>query len=53
MRIDRVKLIAEMARQSIKAQDLADKACVAIDETKAFSGYGFPAWFTVGGFRQQ
>lgn len=29
MRIDRVKLIAEMARQSIKAQDLADKACVS------------------------
>lgn len=29
MRIDRVKLIAEMARQSIRAQDLADKACVS------------------------
>lgn len=31
---------------------LADKAVVAIDETKAFSSYGFPSWFTVGGFRQ-
>lgn len=30
---------------------LADKAVVAIDETKAFSGYGFPSWFTVGGSR--
>lgn len=29
MRIDRVKLIAEMARQNIKAQDLAEKACVS------------------------
>ena len=31
---------------------LADKAVVALDETKAFSTYGFPSWFTVGGFRQ-
>lgn len=30
---------------------LGDKAVVAIDETKAFSGYGFPSWFTVGGSR--
>lgn len=29
MRIDRVKLIAEMARQEIKIQELADKACVS------------------------
>mgnify|MGYP002710991720 FL=1 len=29
MRIDRVKLIAEMARQDIKAQTLADRACVS------------------------
>lgn len=28
MRIDRIKLIAEMARQDIKAQELADKAKV-------------------------
>lgn len=30
---------------------LADKAVVAIDETKAFASYGFPTWFTVGGSR--
>lgn len=30
---------------------LADKAVVAIDESKLFSGYGFPSWFTVGGSR--
>lgn len=30
---------------------LADKAVVVIDETKLFSGYGFPSWFTVGGSR--
>ena len=29
MRIDRVKLIAEMARQCIKTQELADRACVS------------------------
>lgn len=29
MRIDRVKLIAEMARQDIHAQELADKAGVS------------------------
>lgn len=29
MRIDRVKLIAEMARQNIRIQDLADKALVS------------------------
>lgn len=29
MRIDRVKLIAEMARQDIHAQELADKASVS------------------------
>lgn len=29
MRIDRVKLIAEMARQEIKAQELAEKAGVS------------------------
>ena len=29
MRIDRVKLIAEMARQDLKIKDLASKACVS------------------------
>ena len=29
MRIDRIKLIAEMARQDIKAQELADKATLS------------------------
>lgn len=29
MRIDRVKLIAEMARQNIRIKDLADKATVS------------------------
>ena len=29
MRIDRVKLIAEMARQNIRIKDLADKAAVS------------------------
>lgn len=29
MRIDRVKLITEMARQEMKSKDLAEKACVS------------------------
>ena len=30
---------------------LGDKALVAIDESKAFSGYGFPTWFAIGANR--
>ena len=29
MRIDRVKLIAEMARQEITVNELAEKACIS------------------------
>jgi hypothetical protein len=30
---------------------IGDKAAVVMDETKAYSGYGFPSWFVVGGYR--
>jgi hypothetical protein len=30
---------------------LADKAVVSIDQGEAFSGNGFPSWFTIGGSR--
>ena len=41
MRIDRVKLIAEMARQEITVQELEEKACVSISTvTSMRSGKG-------------
>ena len=38
MRIDRVKLIAEMARQDMKVQELADKATVSRATVTALRG---------------
>lgn len=38
MRIDRVKLIAEMARQEIKIQELADKASVSRSTINSMRG---------------
>lgn len=38
MRIDRVKLIAEMARQDMRVQDLADKAAVSRATVTALRG---------------
>ena len=38
MRIDRVKLIAEMARQDMRFQDLADKAAVSRATVTALRG---------------
>lgn len=38
MRIDRVKLIAEMARRDMKVQELADKAAVSRATINALRG---------------
>ena len=38
MRIDRVKLIAEMARRDMKVQELADKATVSRSTVTALRG---------------
>ena len=38
MRIDRVKLIAEMARRDMKVQELADKATVSRTTVTALRG---------------
>lgn len=38
MRIDRIKLIAEMARQDIKTQELADKANISRATVTALRG---------------
>ena len=38
MRIDRVKLIAEMARRDMKVQELAEKATVSRATVTALSG---------------
>ena len=38
MRIDRVKLIAEMARQDINVNQLAEKACVSRCTVSAMRG---------------
>lgn len=38
MRIDRVKLIAEMARRDMKVQELADKATVSRANVTALRG---------------
>lgn len=38
MRIDRIKLIAEMARRDIRVQDLADKAAVSRATITALRG---------------
>lgn len=38
MRIDRVKLIAEMARQNIKGKELAEKATVSLCTVTALRG---------------
>ena len=38
MRIDRVKLIAEMARRDMKVQELADKAAVSRATVTALRG---------------
>lgn len=38
MRIDRVKLIAEMARRDLKAQELADRACLSRSTVTAMRG---------------
>ena len=66
MRIDRIKLIAEMARQNVSISELSEKACIALRKNpalvrwhddiisiKAWTGTGWNAWNRYGSVEER